>query len=70
MEEQAGGRDDLEARNEQRLQYVPLPKVIHASATRSSNISVVTDVPNPMSHVPGTKMLFGDAKDSCEGALA
>ncbi|KAJ3732248.1 NAD(P) transhydrogenase beta subunit-domain-containing protein [Lentinula guzmanii] len=25
------------------------------------------DVPNPMFFMPGTKMLFGDAKDTCEG---
>ncbi|OJT08185.1 NAD(P) transhydrogenase, mitochondrial [Trametes pubescens] len=32
----------------------------------SHTLSLAADVPNPMFFMPGTKMLFGDAKETCE----
>jgi hypothetical protein len=41
----------------------------HISDWRFDITAYIADAPNPMFYMPGTKILFGDAKDSCEGAL-
>ena len=49
--------------------------VLHAWKSKQTIVmkrglsSGYADVPNPMFYMPGTKMLFGDAKDTCEGIL-
>lgn len=44
--------------------YAPVLRTTLEFNPRSS-----ADVPNPMFYMPGTKMLFGDARDTCEGEL-
>jgi NAD(P) transhydrogenase len=50
--------------------------VLHAWKSKQTIVmkrgmaSGYADVPNPMFYMPSTKMLFGDAKDSCDGELA
>lgn len=47
--------------------------VLHAWKSKQTIVmkrgmaSGYADVPNPMFYMPSTKMLFGDAKDSCDG---
>ena len=31
---------------------------------------IIADVPNPMFYMPGTRMLFGDAKSTCDALKA
>jgi hypothetical protein len=32
--------------------------------------AIIADVPNPMFFMPGTRMLFGDAKSTCDALKA